>query len=116
LRIRVTRTPPGLAPQQIREAWVDLVLPVLERRTRWWVNVAQRPDRDTTWRLGDYVRWAFGFRLAAGFAVSTLDALTVLEASRPDAARWWWEHAPRAALFPQARLVFPRRCAEIVAP
>jgi hypothetical protein len=116
--IRITRSPPGIAPLAVREAWVGLVLPAVDTESdagaAYWINNFRPPPRGSPWKLWDYVRWFASIRVMIGYAVPSLDALTVLEENRPEFATWWWEHAPTWWLLPTARLVFPKRCAEVV--
>ncbi len=96
MHIRITRTPPGEAPEHIRQAWVGLVLPVHEHhaglQTRLGVGVLTGPR---TW-FGILLAMLTGrARRATGYVVDAKAALDLLAAHAPKAADWWRTHAPR---------------------
>lgn len=96
MHIRITRTPPGEAPEHIRQAWVGLVLPVHERydgpRTRLGVGVLTGPR---TW-LGVLLGILTGrAKRATGYVVDAKTSLELLATHAPEAADWWRTHAPR---------------------
>jgi hypothetical protein len=95
-QFRINDVPPGQAPEWVRKAWVDLVLPMRD------VPPAS-------------VRQAgiFGGKSEnlGGFAVSGQIALSLLKEHNSAAAEWWSTYAPHV-LF--GDLVFIRDVCEIV--
>ncbi len=96
MQVRITRTPPGEAPEHIRQAWVGLVLPVHERyegpQTKLGVGVLTGPR---TW-LGVLLGILTGrAKRATGYVVDAKTSLELLATHAPDAADWWRTHAPR---------------------
>jgi hypothetical protein len=96
MKIRITSTPPGEAPEHIRQAWVGLVVPVHERyagpQTRLGVGVLTGPR---TW-LGVLLAMLTGrAKRATGHVVDAKTALELLATHAPHAAVWWHTHAPR---------------------
>lgn len=96
MHIRITRTPPGEAPEHIRQAWVGLVLPVHDRddgpQTRLGLGVLSGPR---TW-LGVLLGILTGrAKRATGYVVNAKTSLELLATHAPEAADWWRTHAPR---------------------
>lgn len=96
MKIRIKSTPPGEAPEDIREAWIGLEIPVPSRflglRGGFGFGVLSGP---TSW---------FGILFAivtgrasrdVGYIVEADLALSLLSAKSPEAAAWWRQHAPR---------------------
>ncbi len=96
LQIRIKGTPPGEAPENIRQAWVGLVLPVLPQfsgiHTRLGCGVLTGPKTQ------------FGRVLAAlrgrgkkqtGYIVEAKTALELLANHSKEAAEWWRQNAPQ---------------------
>ncbi len=80
--IRIIAIPPGEAPEDVRRAWVGLVLPVA------------RVSR------GPHLIRSFGVltgraQLTCGYAVPARAALDILARSAPEAAEWWTRNAPQ---------------------
>lgn len=98
-RIRIISTPPGQAPEWVRDEWVGVELPVEENTPSEDVGVLQlginggRPEN-----LG-------------GYPIRTQDAIEALREKSPEAARWWESNVP-LGLVP--RLVFKRDVCEVV--
>lgn len=93
--IRIIATPPGEAPEEVRQAWVGvrLPLPLFHRRARSWRTAGVLTGPRTLFaRLAALVSGRLERK--PGYAVSVVEALAALEKSRPDAARWWRENAP----------------------
>lgn len=93
--IRITAIPPGEAPQNVREAWVGLRLPLPLWRAR------PKPWRSAGVLTGPKTIFARVSALLSGrlsrsegYAVRVTDAIAVLERVRPDAAAWWRENTP----------------------
>jgi hypothetical protein len=93
-RLRVARTPPGEAPEEVRVAWVGVALPL----RRWELKPAPHPTE------GVLSRHLCG--VGTGYAVSGPRAVKTLAAHSRDAAAWWRRHAPHV-LERGYRLWFP---------
>ena len=99
-RIRIIDTPPGEAPQHIREAWIGCVLPVIavpgEPRARsvcrGVLTGKRTEDRDR-------------------YLVPAPDAIAVLARRDRDAAQWWRESVP-SGIAPGRLLAFPEEVCE----
>jgi hypothetical protein len=90
--IRIISAPPGEAPEEVRAAWVGLVLPVLipEARIFETVGVLSRPKTS----LGLILARLFGrTKRQKGYIVSAHRAVEILAGHAPDAAKWWREKA-----------------------
>jgi hypothetical protein len=111
--IRIKSAPPGEAPPVIREAWVGLELPLLREHPRYYLGwgVLTGP-RSIIEGIMNF--FAFRFQVQKGFAVPSLNAIEILEKSKPDAARWWRENAPRT-IRPHRYFVFSAECCERLA-
>jgi len=91
VKVRIIARPAGEAPEDVREAWIGLELPVLSglfggRRLVSTSGVLSGPS---TWpqRLLALVRGRFDIR--SGYAVNALEAVTILGKKSPMAASWW---------------------------
>jgi hypothetical protein len=91
VKVRIVACPAGEAPDEVRQAWVGLELPVLAglfggRRLVLTAGVLSGPR---TWpqRLGALVARRFDIRF--GYAVNALDAVNILGKKSPMAASWW---------------------------
>ena len=96
MKIRITRTPPGEAPEHIRRAWIGLELPVAKgssgQQRKLGVGVHSGPR---TW-LGVLFAILRGrAKRETGYVVEAKVALDLLAAHAPEAADWWRTHAPR---------------------
>lgn len=94
-QIKIVAVPPGQAPDNVREAWVGLVLPVAEA------------DGDGV-QLGALGGEAQNL---GGYPVYGMDALKVLARANRKAFEWWLVNVPMAAY---NDLVFARDCCEEV--
>jgi hypothetical protein len=98
LKIRIISTPPGEAPEDIRKAWVGLVLPLARfrpRRETWTSGVLTGPRS-----LLGFLAAALSGRLKRQvvYNVSGRVAIDALAAHSPYAASWWRQnaaHVPR---------------------
>jgi len=99
VRIRVVSIPPGDAPEDIRRAWVGLVLPIPTSgaSTGRTVGVLSGEPEDEP----------------AGFPVDGRVAVEALAKRFPDAAQWWRTHA-RHVTSAGYQLVFPAEVARLV--
>ena len=98
VRIRITATPPGEAPEEVRRAWVGLELPLAPGET------APRPMAVVG------VLSAEG-ESTLGYAVTGKTAVDLLASHDPAAADWWRESAPHV-LAGGYQLVFPTEVCE----
>jgi hypothetical protein len=95
MKIRIIDLPPGEAPESIRRAWVGLVLPLAPGQNSpheiAGVGVLTGP-RGFIGRLWSLLSGRYQRTFA--YPVLVRDALSILEASAPDAATWWRLHTP----------------------
>jgi hypothetical protein len=95
--VRVTSVPEGEAPEWVRQAWVGLVLPAVDRRPVPGIEVLS--ERQS---------------VAPAYQVKTLIALTLLEiGERTAAADWWREHTTEANDPTQHFLFSPDCCTQL---
>jgi hypothetical protein len=90
MKIRIVTRPRGEAPEEIRDAWIGLSLPVLPRYSRVTerrvVGVLTGPRSFlATWLVQSLPR---GPRMR-GYPVNTAVALDILDQASPRAATWW---------------------------
>jgi hypothetical protein len=110
--IRIKSTPPGEAPASIRSAWVGLLLPLLHERPRYFLGSGMLSGpRDSIATIMHLI--TLRLKVQTGYVVASLAAIEILEKSNADAARWWREHAPRAAR-PGHKFLFSPDCCERV--
>ena len=98
MKIRIKTTPPGEAPENIREAWIGLEIPVPSRfsglRRGFGFGVLSGP---TSW-FGTLLAFFTGrVQREVGYIVEADVAVALLSAKSPEAAAWWRQHAPRFA-------------------
>lgn len=91
--IRIVATPPGKAPEEVREAWVGLVLPLPHQLTK----------EESSELFGDTEMSGNGYQ------VSTSEAFLLLYQKSPDAALWFLRHTRLTG-----RLVFPREVCQLL--
>ena len=91
MKIRITSTPDGGAPKEIRDKWVGLVLPV---------------DHENNEQLADLATLARTQR-TGGYAVRWKDAMKALDYD----TRQWWEENLGGSF---SVLVFQTSCCELV--
>ncbi len=92
-QIRIVTTPPGEAPQSVREAWIGLELPLAKSR-----------DQGKKLAVMGVRSWEGIFM--TGYAVDGRVALERLAASSPAAAAWWRKNVPHV-LKSGFQFVFP---------
>ncbi len=80
--LRILRTPPGEAPEEIRRAWVGIELPLRRGETE--------PACFQTVGVLSHRHLEIG----TGYAVDGRAAVKALASHSPEAAVWWREHAP----------------------
>lgn len=96
MKIRIKSTPPGEAPEHVRQAWIGLEIPVpprfAGRRRGYGVGVLSGPKS----RFGALLAMLFGrAQREVGYVVEASVAVNLLASRSPEAAAWWREHAPR---------------------
>jgi hypothetical protein len=107
MNIRIVKRPRGEAPEEIRDAWIGVLLPIDRRyfpvRPRLvWGALSLRPRQTLQ-----------------GYVVDTSAALNLLEKSNPVAAAWWRTNAPHLfkpegnLLFDHGNFVFDEECCVI---
>jgi hypothetical protein len=101
--LRIVRTPPGEAPEEIRRAWVGVELPLRARETK--------PQNHAT--LGVLSFRNSECETAYGYSVDARAALKALANHSPTAAHWWRKHAPQI-LDREYQLWFPPEVCELV--
>jgi hypothetical protein len=95
MKIRIKSTPPGEAPEHVRQAWIGLELPVpLRCRSSpgiWsWCSFW---SEESVWALFSLI-----FRRAkptVGYIVESHVAIDVLATRSPEAAAWWRQNTPQ---------------------
>lgn len=105
--VRIVAVPPGEAPEDVRQAWVGLRLPLLlfhgKSKSLKIAGVLTGPkgflDRLATLFSGRYEQ-------RNGYAISVLEAIAVLEGANPQAAAWWRQNAPHLVR-PGKAFMFP---------
>jgi hypothetical protein len=97
-RIKIINTPPGQAPEWVRDEWVGLVLPLEENA----------PAEDEGIQMGT----AGGKpENEDGYSVLTQDAIGVLSEKSLDAVCWWEDNLPLAFI---PRFVFRKEVCELL--
>jgi hypothetical protein len=114
MKIRIKSTPPGEAPENIRQAWIGLEIPVpprlAGRRSGFGVGVLSGP---TTW-LGQLLAILSGrAQRESGYVVEAQVAVDLLSTRSPEAANWWRQHAPRLIAPGKYFLFAAEACEEI---
>ena len=112
MRIRISKRPPGEAPESIRDCWVGLTLDVparLQGRRRFrGVGVLSGPSTF----LGSVWAYLTGRTIIAdGYPVEARAAVEELSKHFPDAAAWWRENVPHL-LAPGRHFVFAEEACE----
>jgi hypothetical protein len=112
MRIRIVRRPIGEAPAWVRDAWTGLSLPLAtpSAHTTHGFGVLSTPSS----RLGEI--WAIlrGKSIKMnGYFVDARLAVELLEVTRPEAAQWWRDNAPRM-LDGTRYFIFDTPCSELL--
>ncbi|HEY7154683.1 MAG TPA: hypothetical protein VH575_12045 [Gemmataceae bacterium] len=115
--VRIIATPPGEAPEEVRQAWVGLELPLAAGETGprtvsvGGVLTGARTFLERLFKLlmGQRVLWH-------GYVINGPQALVLLAEKAPSAARWWRECAPHCWQ-PGHLFLFPAEvCVEVFTP
>jgi hypothetical protein len=97
--VRIVRTPVGVAPLEIREQWIGLLLPLaLPMRVKPAVAAVLTHNKETT----------------TGYLVNAEIAVQILATKSPDAAQWWRENYVRRSI-PGTNLLFDAACCRLEA-
>ena len=104
--IKIISTPPGEAPQEIRDAWIGLVLPLAVPSARravvtWGVVTGPKTHWKRQWclMLGKGRRLLLGkAQDKIGYVVNANAAVMLLERVNPIAAGWWKQNAAHMLL------------------
>jgi hypothetical protein len=97
--LRVIRMPPGEAPEEIRQAWVGVELPLRRWETKSGLHTTEG------------VLSLHGSGKVHGYAVDGRAAVEALAAHSPEAAHWWRTFAPQVVA-PGYLLLFPSEVCE----
>ncbi|MFA6554675.1 MAG: hypothetical protein WCS89_04195 [Candidatus Paceibacterota bacterium] len=93
--IKIVSTPPGQAPEWVRQEWIGAVIP-LPKQSSVGIQVGARGGKPQN--LG-------------GYQVETTEAMKELGKKSPEAVKWWEGNVPLKAI---PRLVFSRDVCELV--
>jgi hypothetical protein len=98
-RLRIVRTPPGEAPEEIRRAWLGIDLPLRRGETELanFQTVGILSGQDPA--------------LSTGYAVDGRAAVAALASYAPEAATWWRQNAPHVVARGY-RFLFPSEVCE----
>src|SRR5512143_3776719 len=91
MRIRIVSRPPGEAPEEVREAWIGLELPVEDRRTgpRLFLVTSGVLSGPRVW-WQELLSLVLGkFTRQSGYTVNALAAVNILATKDATAAAWW---------------------------
>src|SRR5262245_53218441 len=97
--VRISATPPGEAPEQFRQAWVGLLLPLIEGQVQSEYTVAQQAVSHTP------------VTAPSAYAVEGKVAVDILASANPEAAAWWRQNVPEI-LAAGYQLIFPAEVCE----
>jgi hypothetical protein len=94
-KVRIVGIPPGEAPEDVRQAWLGVVLPLAPgQRGPVQLHAAAQNEWQETW-FTRFWRYVTTWRLQnAAYLVSVDDALIALEKTFPDAAHWFKRNRP----------------------
>jgi len=111
--VEIRSVPHGEAPLWVREGWVGLKLPTvlqddaLVSAHTFGVLSAPRGRIRQLWAL-----FRGRSKRESGYPAPVMPALFALEASCPEAAEWWRQHAPHL-LHPKACFLFEASCGRV---
>jgi hypothetical protein len=114
MKIRIKSTPPGEAPEHIRQAWIGLEIPVPSRfagRCRaYGFGVLSGPKT----RFGSLLSVLIGrAKRKVGYVVEARVAIDLLASHSPEAADWWRQSTPRF-LEPGRFFLFATESCEVI--
>ena len=94
--LKITSTPPGDAPEWVREKWVGLTLPIAQEASSpqafVCTDVLARPQSFLSNLLQSLLARS---KYKIGYQVESRAAIEILAEKHPDAAEWWQENAPQ---------------------
>ena len=114
--VRIISTPPGEAPQNVREAWVGLKLPIEGGGPQRILAQGVLSGPKTFWGL--VLSLLFGWtKQQEGYAVDSVKAVDILNEKSPEAAAWWKKNVPHLIQSGKRLLFSLEVCEEVrVAP
>lgn len=116
MQIRIKTTPPGEAPESIRQAWIGLVLPVLPQfsgiHTRFGFGVLTGPKTQFSLVLATLRGRG---QKQTGYIVEARTAIELLANHSKEAAEWWRQNAPQF-LKPKFYFLFSADSCEEIEP
>jgi hypothetical protein len=115
MTIRIVKRPHGEAPENIRDAWIGLVLPVkgarlVEGRGFGVLSVPR------TWLGRRLKKWFGQVPRLQGYLVETAAAVDLLKRANPSAASWWTANTPHLFESPELCLLFEKECCIVESP
>lgn len=110
--VKIIATPPGQAPQTVRDAWVGLTLPVKggQAETKLGSGVTSLPK--SFWGLLFSI-FVGRTKPVRGYTVDALTAVEILEKKSPQAALWWRRNTPSLLQSGRALIFQAEVCQEV---
>ncbi len=93
--IKIIATPPGQAPEWVREEWIGVEIPIPKQPSR-GIQMGVRGGKAEN---------------AGGHQVDTREAMEALRKKSPEAADWWEQNVPLASI---PSLVFSKDVCEVI--
>lgn len=92
--IEIIATPAGEAPEWVRQAWVGVVIPLVESKVVTTKGIGVITSAKAGWL--SCLWWQLTGRIQSytGYVVRFDDAISRLSVLSPDAARWWRQNTP----------------------
>ena len=114
MQIRIISTPPGEAPEEVRKAWIGLVLPVPAK----YANVGVAPmagvlSGPKTFFGTILALFRGQIKLVPGYVVAADTAVEILSQRAPEAGAWWRQNAAKSVV-PGKHFVFARDACEVI--
>ena len=110
--VLIIATPPGEAPQKVRESWVGLKLPIEGGGPQRLFAKGVITGPTSFW--GSLLSMLFGWtKQREGYAVDAAKAVAILKEKSPEAAAWWKKHVPHL-IQPGQHLLFNLEVCEAV--
>jgi hypothetical protein len=92
--VRIIAVPPGEAPEEVRKAWVGLVLPLASGRSGTTSGRGFGVQTGPKIRLMRILASLVGRRNFDGYIVDARTAVDLLARNAPEAASWWRNNTP----------------------
>lgn len=112
MKIRIKSTPPGEAPEHVRQAWVGLEMPIPPGfegpRRAYGFGVLSGPK---SWLIEMFMVLVGRAPRDFGYIVFSKVAIDLLATRSPEAASWWRQNVPRFAK-PGQYFLFAAECCE----